>query len=81
MNSDLSQSQRAQAIETLDDAASLREVKLLFKTLTESFGRRAEVKSTSRNIGGASRPTGSASMNLNENKEATRWATLAGINN
>ena len=81
MNSDLSQSQRAQAIETLDDAASLREVKLLFKTLTESFGRRAEVKTTSRNIGGASRPTGSASMNLNENKEATRWATLAGINN
>ena len=35
MNSDLSQTQRAQAIETLDDAASLREVKLLFKTLTE----------------------------------------------
>jgi hypothetical protein len=80
MNSDLSQTQRAQAIETLDDAASLREVKLLFKTLTESFTKRAEDKTTSRNIGGASRPTKSASMNLNESKETNRWALLAGIN-
>ena len=81
MNSDLSQTQRAQAIETLDDAASLREVKLLFKTLTESFSKRVEEK-TSRNIGGASRPTKSASMNLNESRESTeanRWALLAGI--
>jgi len=79
MNSDLSQTQRAQAIETLDDAASLREVKLLFKTLTESFSKRAEDKTSSRNIGGASRPTKSASMNLNESTEANRWALLAGI--
>ncbi len=79
MNSDLSQTQRAQAIETLDDAASLREVKLLFKTLTESFSKRAEGKTSSRNIGGASRPTKSASMNLNESPEASRWALLAGI--
>ena len=79
MNSDLSQGQRAQAIETLDDAASLREVKLLFKTLTESFSKRAEDKTSSRNIGGASRPTKSASMNLNESTEANRWALLAGI--
>ena len=82
MNSDLSQTQRAQAIETLDDAASLREVKLLFKTLTESFSKRAEDKTSSRNIGGASRPTRSASMNLNESresKETNRWALLAGI--
>ena len=79
MNSDLSQAQRAQAIETLDDAASLREVKLLFKTLTESFSKRAETNSGSRNIGGASRPTKSASMNLNESTEASRWALLAGI--
>ena len=82
MNSDLSQTQRAQAIETLDDAASLREVKLLFKTLTESFSKRAETNSGSRNIGGASRPTTSASMNLNESRESTesqRWALLAGI--
>ena len=79
MNSDLSQTQRAQAIETLDDAASLREVKLLFKTLTESFSKRAEDKTSSRNIGGASRPTKSASMNLNESTETNRWALLAGI--
>jgi len=79
MNSDLSQAQRAQAIETLDDAASLREVKLLFKTLTESFSKRAEPNHGSRNIGGASRPTKSASMNLNEATEASRWALLAGI--
>ena len=79
MNSDLSRTQRAQAIETLDDAASLREVKLLFKTLTESFSKRAEDKTSSRNIGGASRPTKSASMTLNESPEANRWALLAGI--
>jgi len=82
MNSDLSQTQRAQAIETLDDAASLREVKLLFKTLTESFSKRVEENASSRNIGGASRPTQSASMNLNESRESNetrRWALLAGI--
>jgi hypothetical protein len=79
MNSDLSQAQRAQAIETLDDAASLREVKLLFKTLTESFSKRAGDAKSSRNIGGASRPTQSASMNINESTEASRWALLAGI--
>jgi hypothetical protein len=82
MNSDLSQTQRAQAIETLDDAASLREVKLLFKTLIESFSKRVEENASSRNIGGASRPTQSASMNLNESRESNetrRWALLAGI--
>ena len=79
MNSDLSQAHRAQAIETLDDAASLREVKLLFKTLTESFSKRAETNPGSRNIGGSSRLTKSASMKLNESTEANRWALLAGI--
>ena len=82
MNSDLTQAQRARAIESLDEARSLREVKLLFKTLTESFNKRSKetvTESTKRVIGSASRATRAAGASLNESSEASRWATLAGI--
>ena len=82
MNSDLTQAQRARAIESLDEARSLREVKLLFKTLTESFNKRSKetvTESKKRVIGSASRATRAAGASLNESSEASRWATLAGI--
>jgi hypothetical protein len=82
MNSDLTQAQRARAIESLDEARSLREVKLLFKTLTESFNKRAKetvTESKKRVVGSASRATRAAGAPLNESPEASRWATLAGI--
>ena len=82
MNSDLTQAQRARAIESLDEARSLREVKLLFKTLTESFSKRSKetvTESKKRVIGSASRATRAAGASLNESSEASRWATLAGI--
>lgn len=83
MNSDLTQAQRARAIESLDEARSLREVKLLFKTLTESFNKRSKetvTESKQRIVGSASRATRTAGASLNESTEASRWATLAGIN-
>jgi hypothetical protein len=83
MNSDLTQAQRARAIESLDEARSLREVKLLFKTLTESFNKRSKetvTESKQRIVGSASRATRTAGASLNESTEASRWAMLAGIN-
>jgi len=82
MNSDLTQAQRARAIESLDEARSLREVKLLFKTLTESFNKRSKetvTESKQRIVGSASRATRAAGAPLNESPKASRWATLAGI--
>jgi len=82
MNSDLTQAQRARAIESLDEARSLREVKLLFKTLSESFNKRSKesVNESKRVVGTASRATRPAGASLNEAPESTRWALLAGIN-
>ena len=82
MNSDLTQAQRARAIESLDEARSLREVKLLFKTLSESFNKRSKesVNESKRVVGTASRATRSAGASLNESSESNRWALLAGIN-
>jgi len=82
MNSDLTQAQRARAIESLDEARSLREVKLLFNTLTESFNKRSKetvTESKKRIVGSASRATRAAGAPLNESPKASRWATLAGI--
>jgi len=82
MNSDLTQAQRARAIESLDEARSLREVKLLFKTLSESFNKRSKesVNESKRVVGTASRATRPAGASLNESSESNRWALLAGIN-
>ena len=82
MNSDLTQAQRARAIESLDEARSLREVKLLFNTLTESFNKRSKetvTESKKRIVGSASRATRASGAPLNESPKASRWATLAGI--
>ena len=57
-------------------------MKLLFKTLTESFNKRSKetvTESKKRVVGSASRATRAAGAPLNESPEASRWATLAGI--
>jgi len=71
-------------IESIDSAKSLREVKLLYRTLTESLGSKGSNNLTEsavrRTIGGSSRPTRSSSaQNVNESKEMDRWALLAGL--
>jgi len=83
-NRDLSASQRRSIIEALDAASSLREVKLLFTSLTESLeksksGNLSE-SFTRRAVGASSRPASSAGAKPAESVEVDRWARLAGLN-
>ena len=77
-------SQRKSIIGALDDARSLREVKLLYKSLTESIqkpksaGRLSESASR-RTLGSSSRTVQSASSSTKAESEVGRWAKLAGI--
>jgi predicted RNase H-like nuclease (RuvC/YqgF family) len=85
-NRDVSSTQRRSIIEALDSARSLREVKLLYKSLTESIekrksGRTLNESAIRRNLGSASRTTGRSSVENSESTEINRWAVLAGINN
>jgi len=79
-NKEFTSSQRRTVVESIDGAKSLREVKLLYRSLTESFnkgsGRLNE--SSNRVLGSSSRSTsrGSAKRAV---AEFDRWATLAGI--
>lgn len=80
----LTQRQKVRVIEALDKARTLREVKLLYKSLTESIGERdngalKESATAKRVMGSASRPTKPAATNINESVETDRWATLAGL--
>ncbi len=81
----LSDRQRVNIVESLDNAKSLREVRLLYKTLIESVDANKGALSESkrrRAAGSASRPTrtGSVSKSNDEYPETDRWAILAGIN-
>jgi len=85
---ELSDAQRRNIIESLDRARSLREVKLLFKGLTESLSRKQGVKRRpelvresvgSRAISPTSRALSTSGVRLNEAVEVHRWAVLAGI--
>jgi len=83
-NKNISSQKLRSIIESIDSAKSLREVKLLYRTLTESLGSKGSNNLTEsavrRTIGGSSRPTRSSSaQNVNESKEMDRWALLAGL--
>jgi hypothetical protein len=84
---DLSDAQRRTIIESLDRARSLREVKLLYKGLSESIGRNrgrtgASVvnESVNRAVSPTSRPLSTSGVRLTEAVEVQRWSVLAGIN-
>lgn len=84
---DLTDGQRRNIIESLDGARSLREVKLLYKGLTESIGRNRSGKSkpamvsesANRNVSATSRPLSTSGVRMNEAVEVQRWSILAGI--
>lgn len=79
----LSKKQKASVIQQLDEATSLREVKLVYESLTRTLAgtSRSLVESADRKlIGSSSRATRPASTVLNEGFETDRWARLAGIN-
>ena len=83
-NRDVSSAQRRSVIEALDSARSLREVKLLYKSLTESIGNRKSGRTLTesavrRNLGSASRTTTQSSSTNSQVAEVGRWAKLAGI--
>jgi hypothetical protein len=81
-NKNISTRQMRSIVESLDNARSLREVKLLYKTMTESLTSKKKSgslnESTARKAVGSSRPTRSASSTSSDT-EVDRWATLAGL--
>tara|TARA_B100000212_G_C27359601_1_gene527583 strand:+ start:44 stop:1786 length:1743 start_codon:yes stop_codon:yes gene_type:complete len=83
-NRDLSIKQQRHIVESLDEAGTLNEAKLLFESLSKSLskparkGRNLSEGANRRTLASASRSTKSA-QTLNENVALDRWATLAGI--
>tara|TARA_R100000808_G_scaffold25097_1_gene61921 strand:+ start:48357 stop:50045 length:1689 start_codon:yes stop_codon:yes gene_type:complete len=84
-NRNLNTKQQRAIVEALDNAKTLREAKLLYKSLTTSLNKRSSKKSlaegrNARTLGSSSRSIRSASATNNGN-EVDRWAVLAGISN
>jgi len=80
-NKTISESQKRSIVQALDEAKDLREAKVLYKSLTESFGQAKSSKGTlteSTRLGGSSRTTRSASS-TQASGEVNRWAKLAGL--
>jgi hypothetical protein len=83
-NRDLSIKQQRHIVESLDEAGTLNEAKLLFESLSKSLskparrGRKLSEGTNRRTLSSASRSTKSAQP-INENVALDRWATLAGI--
>lgn len=80
---DLTPKQQKVVIEAIDGAKTLREVKMLYKSLTESLaggnGATLNESATRFNAGGSSRATSSAAARTGETAEVDRWAKLAGL--
>jgi hypothetical protein len=84
-NRNLNTKQQRAIVEALDNAKTLREAKLLYKSLTASLNKRGPKGSLAegrnpRTLGSSSRSIRSASATNNGN-EVDRWAVLAGISN
>ena len=79
----LSKRQKAQCIDRLDEAKTLREAKLVYESLVKALSSKPlrEGRSGSQILGSSSRATRPASTQttINEGFETDRWATLAGI--
>lgn len=81
----LDASQKKTIIESIDNAESLREVKLVYKTLSESVSRKTDTLNESnirKLAGSSSRPTKSGSTLITESSasgQVDRWARLAGL--
>ena len=74
--------QKAQVIEQLDGAATIREAKLVYESLAKALVKPRRTVSEGRVLGSSSQATRAASTqtpSLNEGLEAERWARLAGI--
>jgi len=82
-NKNLTNKQQRAIVEALDNAKTLREAKLLYKSLSDSLAKRGRSgktlsESVRRTLGSSSRSTRSGSS-TNSGVETDRWAVLAGI--
>jgi len=76
----LTSRQKSQVIEQLDEAKTLREVKLVYESLVKTLATPRKTVTEGRVLGSSSQATRSASaQTLNEGFESERWAKLAGI--
>jgi hypothetical protein len=81
----LSNDQKMKVVETFDRATNLREVKLVYSTLAESFGTKVEKKEIKESKGSASKAVASTKSKkqeeiLSEGGELrNRFKKLAGI--
>jgi hypothetical protein len=72
--------QKAQIIEQLDSAETIREAKLVYESLSKALMKTRTTVTEGRILGSSSQATRPAStQKLNEGFEAERWAKLAGI--
>ena len=83
-NESLNSRQKATVIDRLDEAKSVREVRMTYETVTKAIAaKRHERLSEGKVIGSSSQAvrssSSSASLNESSNYEASRWAKLAGI--
>jgi hypothetical protein len=83
-NQNLTVKQQRAIVEALDNAKTLREAKLLYKSLSGSLARRGQggklSESVRRTLGSSSRSTRSAQpAKTKSGVETDRWAVLAGI--
>ena len=79
-NRNVTSKQQRAIVEALDNAKTLREAKLLYKSLTSSLNKKGSTLTEGRNrrtLGSSSRSTRSAGVK--SGVEVDRWAVLAGI--
>jgi hypothetical protein len=83
LRSDLSNSQKRDSLIRLSNAKTVREVKVIFESITSLLDGRStltESRGARRHLGAASRTTGSGSSTITESVDAARWSLLAGLN-
>ena len=81
-NRDLSAKQQRAIVEALDNAKTLREAKLLYKSLTESLNKptnRGGLTEGRTRVLGSSSQSARSAQPINEAGGTDRWAVLAGI--
>jgi len=85
-NKSISESQKRSVVKALDEAKDLREAKVLYKSLTESFTKTATKPAGTLNESArfasssrTTKPAGSHSSSNNATGEVDRWARLAGL--
>lgn len=78
-NKNLTESDKKNVIKSLDSAQSLREAKLVYKSMTETLGESRRSKMNENRLFGSSSRTTTSSSPTGQTTEVNRWAKLAGL--